>query len=148
MGRRIRELENLEQMLMQLMFNVTFLSLPMAEAIRRTASSQSGEIRIFMEHITGLMDMFPHITAEEAWQESVRYCGYSSVLCAEDISVLNAFAQNLGQGDANHVKNAIQLTLARIKINIEQAREKKQKDGRLCKSMGFLCGILVVLVLA
>ena len=146
--RRIRELENLEQMLTQLMFNISFLSLPLAEAIRRTAQSQQGSIRYLLEQVTGLLDTYPHITMREAWAESIRACRGGLSLNPEDLYALESFAENIGMGDCENAKSNIQLTLARLKLNCEQAREKKQKDGKLCKSLGFLSGILIVLLLA
>ncbi len=146
--RRIRELEQMEQMLNQLLFNIHFLTLPMAEAIRRTAQSQEGSVRLLLEHITGLLDVYPHITMEEAWRESLLAGEDKMFLCEEDISALHAFADNLGKGDREHAKSNIQLTQARLKLHLERAWEKKRKDGKLCQGLGFLSGILIVLVLA
>ena len=145
---RIRQLESLEQMLSQLAFNIGFLALPIHEAIRRTADSQQGAVKDLLNHITGLMQTFPHITMKEAWEEAIRACENSLYLEKEECAAFDDFARSVGQGDREAALDAIHLTSAKLKLSIEQAREKRKKDGKLCKGLGFLSGIFIVLVLA
>lgn len=145
---RIRQLEGLEQMLGQLAFNVGFLSLPIGEAVSRTADSQEGAVKLLLNHVTELMQKYPHITMREAWEEAVRYSQKELCLDQDDLMTMDAFAKYVGQGDKESALNAMQMASVKLKISIEQAREKQKKDGKLCKGLGFLSGIFIVLVLA
>lgn len=145
---RIRQLESLEQMLTQLAFNIGFLALPLPEAIRRTAESQEGMIQNVLNQVTGLLQAYPHITMGEAWDESIRACRGDLCLKQEELAALQEFAQHIGQGDSEAALNNIRLTLAKLKLSAEQAREKRKKDGKLFRGLGFLTGILIVLLLA
>lgn len=148
MDARIRQLENMGKMLTQLAFNIEFLLLPLPEAIKRTTESQQGVVRALMQHITGLMQAFPHISMGEAWEESVYACKRNLHLAPEELSALREFAQHIGQGDSQVASNHIRLTQAKLKLCLEQARAKRQKDGKLYSGLGFLTGILIVLLLA
>ena len=145
---RIRQLEGLEQMLGQLAFNVGFLSLPIGEAVSRTADSQEGAVKLLLNHVTELMQRYPHITMREAWEEAVRYSQKELCLEQDDLMTMDDFAKYVGQGDKDSALNAMQMASVKLKISIEQAREKQKKDGKLCKGLGFLSGIFIVLVLA
>ncbi|MBQ2614269.1 MAG: stage III sporulation protein AB [Clostridia bacterium] len=148
MDGRIRQLEGLEQMLSQLAFNIGFLSLPLKDAILRTAESQQGIIQSVLRQVSGLMQRFPHMPLREVWEESVRYCQAGLCLEDEDYAALFDFAAHIGQGDVGTELNNIRLTSAKLKLSVEQAREKRKKDGKLCKGLGFLTGMLIVLLLA
>lgn len=148
MDKRIHQLEKMEQMLTQLAFNIGFLSLPLPEAMRRTGESQQGIVQLIMQHVTGLMQNFPHISMGEAWEESIHACRDSLELQQEELSALRDFAQHIGQGDGQTELDNIHLTQAKLKLCMEEARAKRQKDGKLYKGLGFLSGILIVLLLA
>ena len=148
MDARIRQLESLERMMMQLAFNIGFLALPLPEAMRRTTETQQGAIRRVLTHVTELMERFPDITMNDAWEEAIRVCKNSLCLEREELTALNEFARHIGQGDSKAELDNIRLTSAKLKLSIEQAREKQKKDGKLCRGFGFLTGIMIVLVLA
>lgn len=148
MDARIQQLESMEAMLTQLAFNIEFLLLPLPEAMKRTAESQQGVARLIMQHITGLMQAFPHISVGEAWEESIYACKKNLHLAPEELSALREFAEHIGQGDSKVAANHIRLTQAKLKLCMEQARSKLQKDGKLYSGLGFLSGMLIVLLLA
>ncbi len=145
---RICQLESLGQMLNQLAFNIEFLSLPIHEAILRTADSQHGTVKELLNQVTELMQKYPHITMREAWEEAIRACREGLCLKEDEFATFDVFAKYVGQGDKKTALDAVHLTSAKLTISIEQAKEKQKKDGKLCKGLGFLSGVFIVLVLA
>lgn len=148
METRVAQLESLNRMLSQLAFNIGFLALPMEEAVGRTAESQEGAVKELLLKVSIFLKNYPHITVKEAWEEAVYHCAAMLCLEQDEIATMTLFAEHIGQGDIETALNAIRLASAKITLSTEEAREKSKKDGKLCKKMGFLCGALLVLLLA
>lgn len=146
MGRRIRQLEGFEAVLTQLAFNIGFLALPLTEALERTVSGQRGEVRGLLEQIVTYMKERPDVTLQEAWKKSLQL--HSGRLCLKqpEIEALYAFAAHLGKGDRQDALENIRLTAAKLKLVREGAQAEQARDGKLYRGLGFLSGILIVIL--
>lgn len=147
MEARVRQLEALEAMLTQLAFNIGFLALPLSEAMRQASSGQRGVVRRLLEQVTGLLAGRPEITMKEAWEEAIRRQTGGLCLKQPEMDALYAFAAHLGQGDSKDALDNIQLTAAKLKLARESAQAERARDGKLCKGLGFLTGMLIVILL-
>ncbi len=144
---RVREIETIEKMLTQLSFYIGFLSLPMAEAIQRTAQGQQGSIRLLLDQINDFLQEYPHLPMDEAWEEAVRRHHRKFYLKEEEIQILLDFSKHLGMGDKETVLNQIRLTNAKLKLVGEEAKMEREERGKLYRGIGFLSGMLVVILL-
>ena len=147
MDARIKQLNDFEAMLRQLSFNIGFLSLPVREAILRAAETQSGAVRKILDNITALMAGRPDISLAEAW--SIAVTNYKSSLClkSSEIEILKEFSNNIGRGDIKETLDSIQLTVAKLKLVADSAVAMRARDGKLYRGMGFLAGMLIVILL-
>ena len=144
---RVRQLEALEAMLTQLAFNIGFLALPLSEAMRQTASGQCGVVRRLLEQVTARLSGRPETTMKQAWEEAIRRQAGALCLKQPEMDALYAFAAHLGLGDGRDALDNIQLTAAKLKLARESAQAERTRDGKLCRGLGFLTGMLIVILL-
>lgn len=144
---RIVQIEQLMKMLRQLEFHIGFLSLPLPEAIRRTATMENGVVQIILKQVSELLEQSSHMSVGEAWQTAVRT--HRKKLCFKqaEFDALYEFTSYVGRGDTAAECNNLKLTAAKLKLSMEQAKEKQKRDGKIYQGAGFLAGILIVILL-
>jgi len=65
----------------------------------------------------------------------------------EDIEILKGLSVSLGQVDLeNQVKN-IRMIISSLTEQLESAKEEKNKNFKLCRNMGALAGVLIIIIL-
>ncbi len=143
---RIRQLELLEQMLRQLEFNMVFLAQPFSEGLEMVASSYKGVTGRLFSQVAMRMKKRPGMSPESAFQMSLDEVE-GIRLKQEEQQVLLEFFRHVGGGDRETVRDGIRMTMAKIRTIRESAMEEQKKDGKLWRSMGFLSGVFVVLLL-
>ncbi len=144
---RIVQIEQLMKMLQQLEFHISFLSLPLPEAIRRTATMENGVVQKMLRQVSVLLDKVPGITVGEAWQDAVRSNRKNLCLKQTEFDALDEFTSFVGRGDTEAECNNLKITAAKLKLSMEQAKEKRKRDGKIYRGAGFLAGILIVILL-
>lgn len=146
-NKRITQLNCFEAALKQLSFNIGFLALPIREAVLKASETQEGVTRKILENITGLMLGRPDISLQYAWQKAI--CNHKDEIFLKDteILILEDFLHNIGQGDKNETLNSINAATAKLHLASDEAKAEQEKNGKLYKGMGFLAGILIVILL-
>ena len=143
---RIRQLETLEQMLSQLEFNMVFLLQPFPQAVKLVAESYTGSMSRFFSRVADGMMQSPELSPEKVFltvlekTPRVRFQG-------EECEILRDFFRHTGQGDKEGARDGIRMTAAKLRLVRESVEKDREKDGKLWRSIGFLGGILIVLLL-
>lgn len=147
MDARIKQLSELLSMLRQLSFNIGFLSLPVAEAVSRAAENQGGAVRKILDEVSAVMRANPDISPSKAWSGALER--HSGELCLKkaEIKALEEFSENVGKGDVRETLDGIQMIAAKLKLASDEAAAERAKDGKLYRGMGFMTGILIVILL-
>lgn len=81
------------------------------------------------------------------WDKQVNLFINSSSLGKNEEEILIQFGRTLGQHDFNQQQKHIQLTAAHLERELEEARDNQLRYGNMTKSLGFLCGLFIVLLL-
>lgn len=144
--RRVQQIEALESALSQLAFCTGFLALPLADALRRSASGQSGAVRRLFWQTAELLTERPGIQPGEAWEEAVRRQEPALCLKPQELEALKNFAAHLGRGDKTDILDNIRMTSARLKLAEDAARAEFARDGKMYRGLGFLAGIFIVIL--
>ncbi|MBO5364348.1 MAG: stage III sporulation protein AB [Clostridia bacterium] len=146
MDARIRQLEILEQIFVQLGFNIGFLAMPFSLALKAAAKSQQGVLCRLFGSMAERMIRTPNLPPKIVFQEALEECKGVCLKQAE-VEVLEEFMSHAGQGDRENTMDGIRMTEAKLKLVMEQALAEREKDGKLWRSMGFLTGLLLVILL-
>ncbi|MCK0472562.1 stage III sporulation protein SpoIIIAB [Halalkalibacter sp. APA_J-10(15)] len=86
-------------------------------------------------------------SAFEAWQASIDVVWPTTALLDSEREVMLQFGATLGQHDRDQQQKQIHLTLAHLAREEQEARERQHRYEKMVKSLGFLAGLLVVILL-
>ncbi|KNZ70709.1 stage III sporulation protein AB [Thermincola ferriacetica] len=86
------------------------------------------------------------LTAGEAWHLAVEKYGYDLAFIREDLSVLKRISGFLGCSDRDDQSKHLQLTREQLRYEIAKAEAVAQSNGKVWKSLGFLFGLVLVLM--
>ncbi len=81
------------------------------------------------------------------WDQEVNNFAKRSAIRSNEQDILCQFGRTLGQHDFTQQQKHIHLTSTYLDRELEEARDQQQKYGKMAKSLGFLIGIFIVILL-
>lgn len=145
--KRINQLEDLENVFKQLSFNIGFLALPLGEAIYSAAKTQKGVIGLITENISKIMLGRPNITLNIAMEHALKNYEDRLYLTEQELQILKDFSVHTGQGGKKETLDTINAVIAKLHLACANADAERQRNSKLYKGMGFLAGILIVILM-
>lgn len=108
-------------------------------------------------HLTGPVAMFYKYLANNLerpvtdffllWTDAVERLKHQSALKKQEINILHQFGTNIGNHTVAQQMKQIKLTIYYLQQQLDEALEKENKYDKTIKSLGFLFGLLIVLIL-
>jgi stage III sporulation protein AB len=144
---RPRVLRNLETALSMLETEINYGHSPLPEALESISKKCEKEVSSLFLKTAKIMRLREGLTADEAWEKTLKEFSCSSFLSNSDIEILVSFGRYLGSTDREDQIKNIKLTLTNLKQQEKIALEEKQKNEKLWKYLGVLSGIMVFLLL-
>ena len=145
--RRVAQLEDLQNVLSALEFNIGFMNLPLREALIRCGEGANGGIRDVMMYVCDRLSEDRCSDMQGLWKRAFDRFGQELCLTQEDKKILIDFARALGSGDCANEINNIKMALARLSVAENDAREIAKRNVKMYRGLGFLAGIFIVIVL-
>lgn len=143
---RPRQLRQLKSALQSLEAEIMYGHTPLHEASRRLAAQLTEPISKFFEKFSArLTDT--ETTVIEAWEESLNEVWKLTALKQSEFEIMRQFGETLGRHDRKSQQKQIMLTLAHLEREEAEAREKQMKYEKMMKSLGFLTGLLLIILL-
>lgn len=143
---RIMQIEEIDNAVTQLGFNISFLKMSVAKAVLSVAKSRSGAIGEILKEASVQMTK-SNATPDIAFKRAVAINGHRLCITESDRNILKEFVENLGKGDTESEMNNINAVRAKLKVAEGEARGEKEKKGKLWQGAGLLGGILIVVLL-
>ncbi|MED1561471.1 stage III sporulation protein AB [Alkalihalobacillus alcalophilus ATCC 27647 = CGMCC 1.3604] len=141
--RQIRQLMSAMQSLeAEMLYGLT----PLSEACSNIAKQIPNPISSFYEAFANKL-LAKEDSAYLAWEQSLDEVWPNTALLETEKEIMKQFGATLGQQDHEQQKKQIQLVLTHLKREELEARDKQAKYEKMIKSLGFLSGVLVVIVL-
>ncbi|HLS66581.1 MAG TPA: stage III sporulation protein SpoIIIAB [Pseudogracilibacillus sp.] len=81
------------------------------------------------------------------WSQELESLRTISSLTANDVEILQQFGRTIGQHSAHEQRKHIQLTIYHLQLELDQSRDKQQRYATMLKTIGFLFGLLIVILL-
>ncbi|HZW67332.1 MAG TPA: stage III sporulation protein SpoAB [Pseudogracilibacillus sp.] len=106
----------------------------------------SGPIGIFYHTLTNKLSK-PVGEFSSVWNDALRALKKNSALQEQDVAILQQFGENVGHHTIDQQQKQIKLTIYYLQKQLDEANEQKYKYDKTIKSIGFLLGILIVLIL-
>ncbi|WP_068671909.1 stage III sporulation protein SpoIIIAB [Oceanobacillus sp. Castelsardo] len=141
--KQIRQIKNALQILEA---EIVYSQLPLREAFINISKQIPEPTRSFFEEI-GLSLQDKNIDFYIIWKEKVDVLIRNSSLAGNEREILYQFGRTIGQHDFYQQQKHIQLTLSHLERELEDAREEQYKYSKMAKSLGFLAGLFIVLLL-
>lgn len=145
--RRVAELEDLQNILSELEFDIGFMNLPIGEALVRCSDAANGGIRDVMMYVCDRLSEDRCRDMHSLWKRALDRFGQELCLTQDDQKILIDFAKNLGSGDCANEINNIKMASARLAVAESDARELAKQNVKMYRGLGLLAGIFIVIVL-
>ncbi len=145
--KRVQQLEELCNALRSLEFDIGFRSIPLREAFDRAGKACTGGVRDIFAYVSQCMAEERCTTMETLFRKAVERFKTELGISDDDIDILLDFSKKLGSGDSAHENKNIQITLAKLGVALEEARNAYRKNSGLCRGMGILGGVFAAIVL-
>jgi stage III sporulation protein AB len=143
---RPRQLRALRSALQSLEAEIMYGHTPLHEAARRLASQLSKPLSSFFEAFARkLTDT--ETTVKDAWETSLIEVWKSTALKQGEFEIMKQFGETLGRHDRFSQQKHIMLTLAHLEREEADAVDKQTKYEKMVKSLGFLSGLLLIILL-
>jgi len=84
---------------------------------------------------------------KNAWESSLQEIWKMTSLKKNEYEILAQFGENLGKHDRLTEQKHITLTITHLEREEADAYERQQRYEKMVKSMGFLLGLLIVILL-
>lgn len=145
--RRVRELRIFQHALQSLESEILFTSTPLPQAVQRTAAKLDSPMDRLFGSFGRMLEQRTGHTAGEVWDVAVDQARRFLCLDREDLDIVRDFGKNLGSTDkANQEKN-FQLVKFQLEVQLAKAEEKRRRNEKMCKNLGFLLGAALVILL-
>ncbi|GGH79570.1 stage III sporulation protein AB [Pullulanibacillus pueri] len=144
---RPRQLRQLRSALQALETEITYSLTPISEAAARLAGQMPKPINQFFVLLQEQLKNKQRLSLQEAWNATMTQFWPYTALKKNEQEIMKQFGTTLGLSDRENQQKQIHLALTHLEREEIEAREAQATYEKLLNTMGFLAGILVVLVL-
>ena len=143
---RPKQLRQLRSALQSLEAEIMYGHTPLHEAARRLSSQLPKPLSTFFDSFAKkLTDT--ETTVKEAWETSLKEVWKSTALKHGEFEIMKQFVETLGRHDRISQQKHIMLTLAHLEREEADAVQNQAKYEKMVKSLGFLSGLLLSILL-
>ena len=86
-------------------------------------------------------------TVRDAWEESLKEIWGKTALKKGEFEIMKQFGETLGRHDRVSQQKQIMLTLTHLEREENEARDRQFKYEKMVKNIGFLTGLLLIILL-
>ncbi|ADU29965.1 stage III sporulation protein SpoIIIAB [Evansella cellulosilytica] len=144
--RRTKQIRYLKIAFEALETEMTFSMTPLPDACEKVAHQLIAPLNIFFEDVAERLKK-EEKSATSIWNSSLKKWKGKTDLNTAELNILNQFGQTLGQQDLESQRKQIRLAISYFNQEEKQALEDQQKFESMYKSLGFLGGVLLVLIM-
>lgn len=146
LNERPRHLRQLKVALQALEAEIVYGLTPLDEACYHLSTQLTKPLNSFFEQFSTRLKE-AETTAAEAWFESLDDIWSYTAFKNGELEILRQFGATLGRHDREQQQKQIRLALAHLEREELEAVENQTKYEKMVKSLGFLTGLLLVILL-
>lgn len=145
---RHRDLESIRVGLRALATEIEYARRPLPRAWRDLADTYGGACAEIFSAAAAAFGEEDAATAGAAWTAALRRCAPAVHLTAEDGRILASLGGVLGASAGSDQVGHLRAVDERLADQMEEARRRSRRRGKLSRSLGLLGGILIAVILA
>jgi stage III sporulation protein AB len=146
LSERPRQIRQLKVAIQSLETEILYGLTPLAEASQNLAKQMPKPISYFFEHFAFRLQNKEE-SAFQAWEKSLHETWSLTALLQNEREVMSQFGATLGQQDREQQQKQIKLTLSHLEREEGEARDQQSRYERMVKSLGFLTGLLIIILM-
>ncbi|KKM11745.1 hypothetical protein SY88_06915 [Clostridiales bacterium PH28_bin88] len=146
-SRRPQQLRALRSALTMLETEIVYTATPLPEALARVARCTNPPVSNLFWGTHEALGEGRGYTAAESWEVGLGGIAGEASLLPQDLEVLRSFGHSLGSSGPEDQVRHLQLAREQLKQLELAAEVERAKNERLWRTMGFLVGLMLVLVL-
>jgi stage III sporulation protein AB len=143
---RPRQLRALKTALQSLEAEIMYGHTPLHEAARRLSQQLPSPINGFFGNFGNKLTQL-ETTVRDAWEESLKEIWGKTALKKGEFEIMKQFGETLGRHDRVSQQKQIMLTLTHLEREESEARDKQMRYEKMVKNIGFLTGLLLIILL-
>jgi len=144
---RPRELRTLATALSMLATEIKYAATPLPNALSRIAHQLPQPINGLFQNTADVLVRGGGMTAGECWNTVLSELAPSTALKVQDLELLRQFGHTLGISDRDDQLNHIRLACSQLGSQEQIAAFEQGKNERLCKYLGVLAGLMIVILM-
>lgn len=146
---RPKQLRLLHHALSRLETAILYSHTPLSTAFHDIAQQMPSTLRDVFTSAAMAMEQSAAVplTAKEAWLQAWECYGGHTSLAKEDKRIVQELGYTLGISDRVDQSKHIKLTIKQLEQEEWSAREDDRRYGAMCRSLGVLAGLLVVILM-
>ena len=144
---RVRELKLLKVSLQMLETEIAYSNTPLPEAFDNISKRSKNPIKDIFSNMSINLYKRIYSTVGEAFDVSIEKIKDKTCFSKDDLEVLKSFGNSIGTSDVNGQIKAFKLVLKQLDQQEIKAEEQRCKNEKMYKSLGFLAGVAIALIL-
>lgn len=125
---------------------MVFSMAPLSSACEKVALQSTAPINELFHQVSEKL-MIDESSAPEIWSECLKNWKKKTDLDSAEINILEQFGQTIGQQDIENQRNQIRLAITYFEQEEKHAQESEKKYESMYRSLGFLGGVLIVIIM-
>lgn len=146
-GRRPRELKNLRTSLQLLETEVIYGANPLPYAFSSIANKLEGILKQFYFTASQNLILRQYSSVRDAWSDAIEKVLADTAFNKTDMELLRGFGNILGSSDREDQQKHFKLFYAQLKHHEDIAEEERRKNEKMYKSLGFLSGLVLFIII-
>lgn len=146
-ARRPKELRQLRSALQMLETEITYTATLLPDALSQVGSRCEQVVARLFNRTAAELKAMSGCTAREAWEAALEEYTDGTALTASDLSILRNLGNSLGISDQTDQVKHLHLAREQLKATAIRAEEEAARNVKLWNYLGFLGGLMVVLIL-
>ncbi|PLR99889.1 stage III sporulation protein SpoIIIAB [Bacillus sp. T33-2] len=146
LSERPKQLRLLKSALQSLEAEIMYGHTPLHEASRKLAAQLPKPLSWFFETFSKKLTA-TETTVKAAWEESLAEVWKLTAFKQGEHEILKQFGETLGRHDRHSQQKQILLAISHLEREEKDACERQLKYEKMVKSLGFLSGLLLIILL-
>lgn len=145
--KRPQQLTALEGALQLLETEILYTATPLREALKQVEAKCDPEVAGLFRSTAAELNKMEGITAGEAWERAAEEFFPETALSQRDLHIIKRFGAYLGASDREDQAKHLEMAKSQLRLAASQAEAISLKNSKVFKYLGFLSGLMLVLIL-
>jgi stage III sporulation protein AB len=144
---RNKELEDLISALQLLETEISYSVTPLPDALHRIGSRLAGRMGVFLQNAGDELLQGDGRSAGQIFSDQLERSRTMIHLREQDLEILRTFGHTLGSSDRSDQLKHIRLANSRLMAEAQNARDEKERLGKMWRYLGALTGLAGVIII-